>query len=542
MANTVVLRKGIHIGEISAEDDEQFLSQCFVQQPIFDQLIDINSSKSILLGRTGSGKTAIINEIERQKFGSTSRIDPKDVAFEYISNSNIVQFVIDIGCDVAVLFQYLWKHVLLSSSIEMYFKSKSSFETAIEQIFKPNNPARAYFEKYKDTFWIEQDVVIKEITEGFSQTLQAELKASIGDNRLAALQSNANAAQTMTGQEKREIQDRVKSAVDRIQIREMSRAIESLNQLMENKQKTFYIVIDELDLDWAPQKIKYLLIHALIDAIKNFRKIRNVKIVAAVRSDVFEKSLSSITGEGVQPEKYDSISVNVRWDSDSLSELIDKRIAYMFRKQYTRDNVKFVDLFNNPIRKTAPFDYLTERTLLRPRDLIVFVNTILDKASGAVTISPRIINESEPEYSRKRLEALRTEWRSVHPRIDDYLRILERRTGQNTISELLKTDEILELLFQLDNKSDADYFRDECSEAAERYLVNETDRALFEFAATLLSVLYKVGAVNLKLASHQPYINCYLNDAIVQSTQITSGASFMVTPMLWRALGITPNL
>ena len=60
MINSVIYKRGVHVGEISAEEDGQFLANCFVKQPIFDQLVDIQSSKSLIIGRTGSGKTAIV--------------------------------------------------------------------------------------------------------------------------------------------------------------------------------------------------------------------------------------------------------------------------------------------------------------------------------------------------------------------------------------------------------------------------------------------------------------------------------------------------
>lgn len=56
MINGIIYRQGVHIGEISAEDDEVFLTECFVAQDFYSQLLDMDSSKSIILGRTGSGK------------------------------------------------------------------------------------------------------------------------------------------------------------------------------------------------------------------------------------------------------------------------------------------------------------------------------------------------------------------------------------------------------------------------------------------------------------------------------------------------------
>lgn len=542
MINGIVYRQGVHVGEISAEDDETFLSECFVAQDFYAQLLDMQSSKSILLGRTGSGKTAVLKQIERTR-DDTIRIDPKEVAFDYISNSNILRFIIDIGCDVNLLFQLLWKHVFLSNSIKKYFKDRSTFESAIDNIFDRNNPARLYFEKYQATFWIEQDVVLKEISTGFENNITSGLEGALGADRVAQIKSSLASTQSVTGSERREIQSRVKHAVSQLQMRDMNRAIDALNDLMGNKQRHFYILVDDLDLDWVDPGLQYRLIQSLIETVKNFRKLRNVKILVALRSDVYEKSIASIESEGVQPEKYEGIIATVKWDKDLLRVLLDRRISFMFKRQYSgRMGVKFYDIFPDKIRSLPAFEYLVDRTLLRPRDLIVFVNNILDKASGSTNISQKTISDVEADYSRKRLDALKTEWRSVHPAVGSYISLLSRQTGKNEVRELAARDRLLEVCLELAELEGSDKFKDECYEKAVHYLKRENARKLFELAACIISVLYKIGAIELKLSKQETFYASFRNDAVVSPVQITEDASYRVTPMLWRALGITPNI
>ncbi|MCA2370398.1 hypothetical protein ATU3B_02065 [Agrobacterium genomosp. 3 str. CIP 111-78] len=542
MINGIIYRQGVHVGEISAEDDEVFLTECFVAQDFYSQLLDMDSSKSIILGRTGSGKTAVLKQIERTR-DDTIRVDPKDVAFDYISNSNILRFIIGLGCDVNLLFQLLWKHVFLSNSIKKYFKDRNSFETAIDNLFDRNNPARLYFERYQKTFWIEQDVVIKEISSGFEEKVSEGLELALGVDKVAQIKSSLSAGQSISGSEKREIQSRVKHAVSQLQMRDMNRAIDALNDLMSNKQRHFYLLVDDLDLDWVDPSLQYKLIQSLIETVKNFRKLRNVKILVALRSDVYEKSIGSIEYEGVQPEKYEGIITTIKWDRESLRTMLDKRLSYMFKRQYSgKTNVRFYDVFPERIRSSLGFDYLVDRTLMRPRDLIFFVNQILDKASGSTNISQKTISDVEADYSRKRLDALRTEWRSVHPKIDAYISLISRQTGKNEVRELAARDRLLEVCFELAELDGTDKFKDECYEKAAQYLKRENYRKLFELSACIVSVLYKIGAIELKLSKQETFYASYRNDAVVAPVQITEDASYRVTPMLWRALGITPNI
>ena len=59
---------------------------------------------------------------------------------------------------------------------------------------------------------------------------------------------------------------------------------------------------------------------------------------------------------------------------------------------------------------------------MRPRDMISFINECLEVAEGKV-VSWDDIRKAEPNYSRKRLSALRDEWKPTFPGIDEVLEI-----------------------------------------------------------------------------------------------------------------------
>lgn len=543
MINGIVYRQGVHIGEIAAEDDGDYLGECFVEQDFVKQLLDIESSKSIVLGRTGSGKTAVLNHIESAR-DDVIRIDPKDVAFSYISNSDIIRFLISIGCDLNLLFQLLWKHIFVKHSIEKYFKDRGNFQAAMDSIFSRDNKARAYIERYQDTFWKENDVVIREVSSQFVDSVTSDLSMSIGSEKLARVRSSASASGSITNSEKADIVSRVKKAVNDYQVRDMAHAIEALNELMDNRQKKFYIIIDDLDLDWVDDILRYRLIQALVETIKNFRKLRSVKVLVSLRSDVYEKAISTIDAEGIQPEKYDGLITTIKWSKDLLREVLNKRIGKMFMHKYSgRKNVGFYDIFPTKIRKSDGFDYLCDRTLLRPRDLIAFVNIVLDRAAaGSTSISQKVISDVEAEYSNQRLEALKTEWQSMHPMVGKYISLLTRLTGKRNIREWVTKERLDDLCLELLEMDGTDQFKDECFSSAKKYSSRENDTNRFEFAANVLSILYKIGAIEIKLSKQETFYASYRNLAVINSSQITEEAAFRVSPMLWRALGVTPNI
>ena len=86
----IVIRNGMSLGATSAEDDDSFLEDCFVETPDLEALLNTEMPKSVVVGRTGSGKSALLKYIEDHKT-NVIRLDPENLALNFIANSNIIQ-------------------------------------------------------------------------------------------------------------------------------------------------------------------------------------------------------------------------------------------------------------------------------------------------------------------------------------------------------------------------------------------------------------------------------------------------------------------
>ena len=56
-------RKYDTIGAEGAEEDAEFLRECFVDTGALTELKDTSSPRCIVVGRTGSGKTALLSQL-----------------------------------------------------------------------------------------------------------------------------------------------------------------------------------------------------------------------------------------------------------------------------------------------------------------------------------------------------------------------------------------------------------------------------------------------------------------------------------------------
>jgi hypothetical protein len=119
--NPVVLTSSSRIGGISAEADEEFLFECFIDSPELAELKLIGSPKMLLLGSTGAGKTAIIKKIQ-QESDNANLIQLDEIAIGYLANSDVINFLIGLDVNLDIFFQALWKHVILIEFIRLKFK------------------------------------------------------------------------------------------------------------------------------------------------------------------------------------------------------------------------------------------------------------------------------------------------------------------------------------------------------------------------------------------------------------------------------------
>jgi hypothetical protein len=88
-----------------------------------------------------------------------------------------------------------------------------------------------------------------------------------------------------------------------------------------------------------------------------------------------------------QREKLDDYFVHIKWNKALLKQLVDKRIKSLFRKQYSGGDICFDDVFPYSVGNAPPFDYIIDRTLMRPRNVIAFVNECLEAAQGSYEVT-----------------------------------------------------------------------------------------------------------------------------------------------------------
>ncbi|MFA6062865.1 MAG: hypothetical protein WC736_09715 [Gallionella sp.] len=530
-------RRGASIGELDAESDDAYLSTCFVETGDYQILSDIGNSHRIIVGRTGAGKSALIRQL-MQSEENVIEILPENLSLNYISNSDLISTLERSGVKLDLFYTLLWKHVFATELLRAKFnllneeKTKNWFINFLDQITRRDkNKERAltYLRDWGEKFWQETEYRVKEVT----QKLETDIKDQLGAT-LAGLSLSANSEQKLTEAKTVEVVHKAQKIVNDIKLKALSDVMGFLaDDVFNDTQQRYYIVIDKLDENWVDNDLRYRLIRALIETVKDYRKVPSVKIIVALRLDLLQSVFEKTRDAGFQEEKYESLLLHLSWSKERLESLLDERIDKLVREQYTSSAIKLRTLFPSTIGKETFVDYLFNRTLLRPRDAIAFINECIKRSDGLNQVTVQTVREAEREYSALRVASLEHEWFVQFPKLKCYLRLLERMPIEFRLSSLSK--EKIDS-FVIDEACDGERDSDPVIRAAFKYLDRGQDNH-HSFVIELIKAFYRIGVVGIKPDGFTGQLWSFKSERAPSDGQIKPSSIIFVHPMVWGNLG-----
>jgi hypothetical protein len=420
------LSSGFNLGGQQAEADP-LLEQAFYRTSQYRAVADRDDPHCFLIGRTGSGKSAILRQLETEHRGHIVRITPEDLALTYVADLQAVRWLDQQGVHLDPLFIALWKHVFLIELIKHRYKvyspdAKQNFISSLsERIRKDRSKLEAlrYLEEFQGKFWCEADERVREIADRFESQIRTEAGVKLGGSFSAA------ADEKQTGEQRREMVARFQRVVNETQLPRLNQMIKVLDEDILNSPQNFVtIVIDDLDQDWVDDRVTNTLIRCLFRAVLDLKRVRNLKILVALRTNIFE-ALDFGQRTGGQEEKFRSLSMRMRWSAADMTAMLDERARAAGERLDTEIlGVRSLLPTKNKTRGDA-LEFIYRRTLMRPRDAINYLNECLSGATANPRITWERIHAAEDAYSKSRLLALRDEWKPTYPGIDRVLAVFE---------------------------------------------------------------------------------------------------------------------
>lgn len=543
---TFRFRRHDRIGATAAEQDLEFLEACFIDTGDLELLMDPEDTRVLVLGRTGSGKSALLTELHRRKNPTVIPLEPEGLALSYLSNSTIIRFFSELGVNLDPFFKLLWRHVLTVEILRHRFEErekvrdgggfieylKAKFPGSSTQD-KAAREAIDYLAKWGERFWQQTEYRVKEITRNVETQLESAAAGTIGAGFVGG-QGSASAASRLSNNERHELVQRGQAIISETQVQDLNKVLGLLSAALKDRQQVYYVTIDRLDENWVEERLRYRLIMALILTARDFLQVENAKVIVSLRRDLVERVFRLSRDAGFQEEKYHSLYLPLEWKKEDLSSLLDRRVNHLVRRRYTGKQVGYRDLLPLKINKARIDDYLFVRAQ-RPRDVITLFNTCIDASEGDPKISLQTFRRAEGEWSRSRFRALGDEWSADYPRLLDFAKILTGRAASFKLATV-SLSELEEFCLQ---------------RAAEQPegggILQETAIQLVESALTaqdarreIFRAFYVVGLVGLKLAPHESVSWVDQFGRGVSTAQIDENTSVVTHPAFHRELGIIP--
>jgi len=503
----LVIWRNCTIGALDAETDQELLSACFVDNGCLDLISDPESHASIVVGRTGSGKSATLIRLQQTK-SNVININPSDLSFKYVENSTVLRFFREAGVSLDIFYRMLWRHVLITELLKEKYSWDSElavsnwFDGLFHRFKRDQAKTRAlrYLQQWSDKFWLDTEVRVKEVTEKVETDLKSSISASVFFAKLSG-----DSGIKLSEEEKSEIFTRGSSVVNKIQLKELTKLLSFMSEeVFDDPQKPYFIYIDNLDENWVANISKFLLIRSLMEEIKVFRKIRNVKIIVALRQDLLETVYNETRDGGFQEEKYEAYYAPLRWTEKDLEFLLEARVNEVFKRKYTNRQVKLADILPKDRGSEKSVAYVLDRTFLRPRDAISFVNECLNCSEGKPRITWAMMHAAEEKYSQKRLRSILDEWTQLFPSLKHIISLIRNMPESFTLADI-KADVTDAVIL----RAASDAAPDAIGRMTTEFLMPDSKLKSQEFVALALSILYHVGLIGLKVSATSPFVWAY---------------------------------
>jgi hypothetical protein len=535
-------RASDQIGAAGAEEDE-FLSSCYVDTGDLSLLKNLNDRRSIVLGRTGTGKSALLAKLEEVKTDHVIRIFPENLALTYVSNSTILNYVASLGVNLDPFFKLLWRHVLTVEILLRQFqlpseKSKKSLLDRVGELFTSGsrhdqemNEAIDYLKKWGKSYWLRTEYRVKEITQKVESDLGAELNSRLGIP-IANIGSTMNASEKLTLDQRAELHSRCQDIISEAQVQDLNKVMKLLDTVLEDRQNNYYIIIDRLDEGWVEDKIRYKLIMALIQTARDFTRVKHAKVIIALRRDLIDRVFRLTRESGFQEEKYRSLYLPLHWKKEDIMQVLDLRIGALVSRRYTIQRVTHKDLMPKKYLN-LPIDEFIFQVAKRPRDVIDFFNTCILAGANSSKLNVSDLRIAEGEYSRNRLRALGDEWSADYPCLLDVVDVLKQRTSSFKLRAVTNKEiEVYCLRLAIEHAGKNCLLHQYALKVAD-CVVPASDFKLFIF-----QVFYRVGLVGLKLESFEKVSWVDELGKSISTPEISEETSVIINPTFYRALGI----
>jgi hypothetical protein len=326
----------LNFGAPAAERDINIgLADYFVESDAYHRVL--TRKKTIVLGNRGSGKSAIFKIMARKSKIAGSHVlelNPEDYSYEMLSQA--LRKETEGAWAKQGAFASAWKYliyVLIMKEI-----TKSGAHSKSKSLEKIHAYLRDNHRGFQDTP-IDLLVSYLKRIEGIKI---GSVQASLKSRELANL----------------------------YKLEEIEPLLPCLIEL--SAKRKVYVFVDELDKGWDTSEDAKAFVAGIFQASISINQLTpNITINVSLRRELYD----SIPALYDDAQKYRDIIETVYWDEPSLLSLVARRIKHSIPSlSNATDETAWKTVFAETLqyRQSNSFNYIIDRTLYRPREIIQF--------------------------------------------------------------------------------------------------------------------------------------------------------------------------
>lgn len=429
------------LGGYVAEGEHE-LQAIYVRNDYLNYALQHEVGKCFVIGRTGSGKSALLRMVELEEGDErTLFLHANQFKFKQVELSTAIRRVDELGGHLDYVFKTIWKYLIVTQLIRKRFPDLVERKTVLGRMLQAvTNPRkRKAYDFLCQNEEVDGDKSFHDRLDGLLTKLDSNLEVKLEDLSVAGLAK----AKTVTYSRRQTLDfddddldagisadgsklqaGRTNSVGRQVQLAlEEAWHVPMLNEVLNLLQEDLlsghkhWILIDDLDKAFADVRgISSKFTRCLFEVILEMSRIRQVRFLVALRTNIFNRL------RFYQSEKIQAYCIHLRWSDEELVEMLETRVRWSVQKEavFGKEGV-FARSVRDGQRNVGTADYLLERTLRRPRDLIRFAQLCLAEAVGTPRVTSGHIQAAEELYSSDRLDAVIDEWRDEYPSLGNLL-------------------------------------------------------------------------------------------------------------------------
>lgn len=406
------LRDVESFGGIDADADD-LLEDCFRDHEAYAGLLA--HKRPIILGRKGSGKTAIFRKLVRTRqwnllsFGHTFS--------DYPWHHHRLQELVGVPAEQRYVSSWVYLILLTMAKILLNQDQSQPWDSgALEDLSR--------LEKFVVDSYGSRN---PDVTQVFSPAKKLRIQPTL---KVAALGA--------------ELEGKLES----LPMSDLPRVIQDLNRNITevvlrclNPELKYYVCFDELDRGFDPTDEQYAgLLIGLLLAAKQLNDLcveygKKFSVAVFLRDDIYQllrfEDKNKITERLVARIEWDTHRTN--W---TLQQLMERRFTVTLAET-DNETVSWADVFDDQQEmpgRQKKYNHILDRTFRRPRDIIKFCNSVLEEfrersAGPLEKFTNQDIVAARPAYSDYLLQELDDEIHKHIPRYENYLELLKSLGG-----------------------------------------------------------------------------------------------------------------